>query len=76
MLNASFPKTHRIGKKNLLIYLRTKKEKLHYLISHFLVCFVELVGRLYFCLAKGLIDGLAIGKVELKRKKIVIGFFE
>ena len=45
------------------------------LISLFFAYFDERMGRPCFCLIKGLTDGLAINKVKLTGKKIIIGFF-
>ena len=57
---------------------KTGKKKSYRPISYFLVCFVELIGRLYFCFAKGLTgsltDGLAIDRAESRGGKVAIGF--
>ena len=73
---ASFLKAHRISEKpsNLT---GTRKEKLHRLISHSSVYFLELVGRPCFCFIGGLADltdGLAIGGAESRERKIAISF--
>ena len=74
---ASFPKLTELVKK-LFNLTRTEKEKYHRLISYFSACFVESVGRPHFCFAEGmtgLTDGLAIGKAELRGRKVTVGFF-
>ena len=57
---------------------KIEKEKSYCLISHLLACFIEHARRPCFCFAEGLtglIDGVAIGGVELRRKEVAVGFF-
>ena len=73
---ASLPKFTELVKKpsNLT---KTRKEKPHCPISHFLARFVEPVRRPRFYFIKGLTgltDGLAIGGAKLRGKEVIIGF--
>ena len=73
---ASLLKLIELVKKSFNL-IKIEKEKPHWLyclISHSFACFVELVIRPYFCLAKSLTDNLAMGQIELRREKVVISF--
>ena len=57
--------------------IKTREKKPHCPISHSFACFIKPVRWTCFCFAKfltSLTDGLAIGRVELRRKKVAIGF--
>ena len=63
--------------KKLSNLTRIGKEKPHYPISHSLTYFIEPIRQSRFCFTEcltGLIDGLSMGKAELKRRKVAIGF--
>ena len=75
---ASLPKLTKLVKKpsNLT---RLGKKKSYRPIFYFLACFVKLVGRPCFSFVEGLADltnGLAIGRAELRRRKVAVGFSE
>ena len=73
---ASLPKLTELVKKSFNL-TKTVKEKSHRLISHFLACFVELVGRPCFCFVEGLTgltDGLAMGGAKLREREVAVGF--
>ena len=63
--------------KNFFNLVKTEKKKLYWLhcqIFYFFACFIKLIRQLYFCLIKGLIDNLAIGGAESKKREVAIGF--
>ena len=64
--------------KKSFYLIKIKKEKSHQLyclIFYSFAYFIKLVKQPYFYLLKDLIDGLAIGGAESKRRKIAIYFF-
>ena len=73
----SFPKLSELVKK-LSNLNKIGKEKVNRLIFYSLAHFVEPVRQLCFWFVEdltGLTDGLAMGRAELKGKKVAVGFF-
>ena len=74
---ASFLKLTKLVKKSSNL-TKTGEKKPHCPISHFLACFIKLVGRLCFYLVEsltGLADGLALGGTKSRGGKVAISFF-
>lgn len=77
-------RSHIINKELLLIIKTRLKKRLNLKIQLFLgylLALLALVGQLYFCLmfktsVLGLIIGLAISKIKLFGREVVVNFFK
>ena len=58
--------------------IKTEKKKPHCPIFYSLTCFIEPIGRPYFCFAEGLAaltDSFAMDGAKSRKRKVVVSFF-